>query len=690
MSSTLFDPAGTDYNTFRIPALLTIPAAGADGDPLLLAFCEGRIESSADHGPIELMQRRSTDGGRTWQPLQVVCRAEQKTCGNPVPMLDPTSGDVVLVSTQNGAEVRESAITDGSADPDDTRRVYVQRSADLGLTWSDPVEITDQVSRPDWGWYATGPCHGIALQHGDHRGRLVVPANHSVIPAGGVDPDAKDGLYGGHSILSDDGGNSWRIGFVADYHGDAINPNETTVAELADGQLVFNARNYHGSRGRRVQAISRDGGETLARRYAPCRRVSTPDVQGSLISPDGRRLLLSTPSRRTTRQDLMIFVSDDARTWRRGAMINSGYSGYSDLALLDEDRVGILYEAGATASNEEIRFVVRTTAELIAEDVADETPLPSAIPQFAGVIPPLVTPLTDDGRLDHGSLGRLVDHVFAGGASGVFVLGSTGEGTSFDAGHRAELITATVTAVAGQGPVLAGILAPSTEGVIELATDAIAAGASALVATAPFYVATHPAEIERHFRLIADAIGETPLLAYNIPSRSGTRLPPELMIKLAADGVISGIKDSSGSLPDLRRLITGRAAAGLTGLSILTGSEVTADLSVLLGVDGIIPGIANVDVAMFVTIIEQVRAGRLAEAQVEQQRVLGVFEILGVPDRGRMSASATSIGAVKAALKHLGVIDSVQTAPPLLSVDGDEIARIAKLLDAVGIRPRAD
>ncbi|SDT21586.1 dihydrodipicolinate synthase family protein [Microlunatus soli] len=695
MSSPPFDPAGTDYNTFRIPALLAIPAPGAGADPLLLAFCEGRIESSADHGPIELVLRRSVDGGRSWQPLQVVCRVEAKTCGNPVPILDPASGDVVLVSTQNGAGTRESAIVQGAADPGDARRVYVQRSPDLGLTWTDPVEITDQVSRPDWGWYATGPCHGIALQHGAHRGRLVVPANHSIIPADGVVPDDRDALYGGHCILSDDGGRSWRIGFVAEHQGDAINPNETTVAELADGRVIFNARNYHGTRGRRVQAVSQDGGETLAHRYTDCRRVSAPDIQGSLISPDGRLLLLSTPARQSSRQDLTIFVSDDASTWRRGAMINSGFSGYSDLALLDQDRVAVLYEAGSAASNEEIRFTVRATADLITEtpnvnedeegDAAQRIP---TTPRFAGVIPPLVTPLTDTGDLDHSSLNRLVDHVFDGGASGVFVLGSTGEGTSFGAGRRSELIGATVRAVAGRGPVLVGILAPSTEAAIELATDAIAAGASALVATAPFYVATHPAEIEQHFRMIAAAIGDTPLLAYNIPSRSGTRIAPELMIKLAADGVISGIKDSSGSLPDLRRLITGRTAAGLTGLSILTGSEVTADLSVLLGVDGIIPGIANVDTAMFVTIIEQVRSGRLAEAQAEQQRVLGLFEILGVPDRGRISASSSSIGAVKAALRYLGVIDSVRPAPPLMPVDAEEIARIGKLLDAVGIRPR--
>lgn len=354
----VFDPAGTGYDTFRIPALLAIRPPQASGDPLLLAFCEGRIESSADHGPIELVLRRSVDGGRNWQPLQLVCRADQKTCGNPAPVVDPASGDIVLLSVQNGARARESAITDGSVDPRDARRVFVQRSADRGLTWTEPADITEQVSRPDWGWYATGPCHGIALQHGNHRGRLVVPANHSTIPNDGIETDTMDSLYGGHCIISDDGGHNWRIGFVADYAGDAINPNETTVAELEDGRVIFNARNYHGSAGRRLQATSGDGGETLTGPYEVCPSVTAPDIQASLLSLDGSRLLLSTPSQSDARRDLTIFVSDDASSWQSGALINSGFSGYSDLTVLEHDRIGVLYEAGAAAANEEIRFAV--------------------------------------------------------------------------------------------------------------------------------------------------------------------------------------------------------------------------------------------------------------------------------------------------------------------------------------------
>ncbi|QDP96106.1 exo-alpha-sialidase [Microlunatus elymi] len=353
----VFDPAGTGYDTFRIPALLAIPSGSTgrtDQDHhVLLAFCEGRIESASDSGPIELVLRRSLDGGRNWQPLQVVCQADQKTCGNPVPVLDPASGEVVLLTTQNGARVDEGALALGTANPADGRRVFVQRSADLGLSWTDPAEITDSVKDPRWGWYATGPGHGIALQHGENAGRLVVPANHNRI-----DVAARDRLSsnGGHCILSDDGGHSWRIGFTDDNPDTLINANETTVAELADGRLIFNARNHHGTGSARVQAISEDGGETLTTPYRECPDIVAPNVQAGLLSPDGRQLLLTTPAHPTSRRELTVYVSDDTASWRRGALITAGPAGYCDVAALGSDQFGVLYEAGKEAAHERVRF----------------------------------------------------------------------------------------------------------------------------------------------------------------------------------------------------------------------------------------------------------------------------------------------------------------------------------------------
>jgi sialidase-1 len=333
----IFDPAGSGYHTFRIPSVL------AHGS-VVLAFCEGRLHGAGDAGEIEVVLRRSLDSGLTWEPLQVVSAAAGKTCGNPVPLVDVGSGDIVLVTVQNGADAVETSLARG-IDPVDGRRVYVQRSSDDGASWSPAVEITAQVKPDDWGWYATGPCHGITLR----SGRLVVPANHSFVPSAG--------LNGGHCIYSDDGGFTWSVGFVDRNDGAELNANETTVAELPDGRLYFNARNHQGTGPARVHAWSSDGGETLDAPYAGIPEITAPGIQGSVLRlPDGR-LLLSTPADPSVRRELTVFVSSDSgATWKPLRVVHEGMAGYSDLVLLADGSVGIFYEAGETSSFASLRF----------------------------------------------------------------------------------------------------------------------------------------------------------------------------------------------------------------------------------------------------------------------------------------------------------------------------------------------
>ena len=339
MAHTVFVADNTRYHAFRIPAVVRDRSQ-------LLAFAEGRLGSAADAAETELVLRRSTDNGRTWSPLQVVSRAPGMTCGNPTPVVDPASGDVVVLSMRNGPDVNDDLATRG-ADPINGRRVYVQRSPDGGEAWSAEAEITPQVKSANWGWYATGPCHGITLEHGEYAGRLVIPANHAVLgPALGADRDSLAPYSGGHCILSDDGGHSWRIGFADDNPDTVINANETTVVELADGRVLFNARNHRGSGSARVQAISVDGGETLTGPYSEVPEITAPGIQGSVVR-FGDRLLLSTPADPERRRRLSVFASDDdGLSWRTGIVLHPGPAGYSDLVPLEDGRVGILYESG--------------------------------------------------------------------------------------------------------------------------------------------------------------------------------------------------------------------------------------------------------------------------------------------------------------------------------------------------------
>jgi sialidase-1 len=158
------------YHTYRIPALLATPRS------TLLAFAEGRKSDTGDAGDIDLVLRRSTDLGRSWQPMQRVRDDGLNTCGNPCPILDRQTGMVWLLLTWNRGDDREPDII--AQRGKDTRRVFVAHSADDGLTWSKPREITDAVKPTHWTWFATGPGAGIQIERGPHRGRLVVPCDH--------------------------------------------------------------------------------------------------------------------------------------------------------------------------------------------------------------------------------------------------------------------------------------------------------------------------------------------------------------------------------------------------------------------------------------------------------------------------------------------------------------------------------
>ncbi|GLW45748.1 hypothetical protein Stsp02_14100 [Streptomyces sp. NBRC 14336] len=352
------------YASYRIPATVTTPAG------TLLAFAEGRRDGAGDTGNIDVVLRRSTDGGCTWGTQTVVAYGDGDTRGNPAPVVDPRTGAVVLVTSYNGGTVTEGQIMRGEVTAQQGRRVFVQRSRDDGESFSPPEEITEQVKRPDWRWYATGPGHAVALRHGPHAGRLVIPANHSVAPPpGSADSGQEPRYYGGHAIVSDDGGATWHIGFVAGDYDGLHNANETTATELPDGRLYFNARDQHGSGiGNRLDSWSEDGAETLTRPYAIQSALDeVPVVQGSVLqlAGDGAPLLFSGPSVPTARQSMAVWRSTDGGAgFTKALTLSERRAAYSDLVQVDADTVGVLYETGLKGPYESIEFRRLPVAEL--------------------------------------------------------------------------------------------------------------------------------------------------------------------------------------------------------------------------------------------------------------------------------------------------------------------------------------
>ena len=330
------------YHTYRIPSLL-VTLKGT-----VLAFAEGRKVGTADAGDIDLVMRRSLDGGRTWQPHQMVWDDGGNTCGNPCPVVDRETGTLWLLTTWNRGDDPEPRIISGESR--DTRRVFVTRSTDDGVSWSRPIEITSSVKQTNWTWYATGPGAGIQLEQGPNRGRLVVACDH-------IEAGTKH--YRSHVIYSDDHGANWKLGGATPRH----EVNECEVAELPGGRLLLNMRNYDRSQRTRQQAISPDGGMTwTGQRHVP--ELADPICQASLRrhswadSTSGRRSILLFANPASTRRERMTLRAsqDDGQTWPVSRLVDARPSAYSSLGVLPDGDVGILYEAGERGPYESIVF----------------------------------------------------------------------------------------------------------------------------------------------------------------------------------------------------------------------------------------------------------------------------------------------------------------------------------------------
>ncbi|MBN9521848.1 exo-alpha-sialidase [bacterium] len=326
----VFEAGRDGYKSFRIPAVV----AGAKGT--LLALCEGRKNGTSDTGDIDVVLRRSTDGGATWGALQVVADDGADTVGNPCPVLDRTTGRVWLPLTRNpGANSVAQNMTGGS------REVLMCHSDDDGATWSRPENISASVKRPGWTWYATGPGVGVQLRDG----RLVVPCDHRTADSG------TDSFS--HVVVADDHGRTWRVGGVA-----AAKTNECQVAERDDGSLLLNMRSHHG-KNRRAVAVSTDRGDTWGETTFDDALVE-PTCQGSLIrvtgEPGGSRFLFSNPAS-TRRETLTLRLSrDGGRTWPAARVLYAKGAAYSCLVALPGGRAGCLYEKDSYRSIAFARF----------------------------------------------------------------------------------------------------------------------------------------------------------------------------------------------------------------------------------------------------------------------------------------------------------------------------------------------
>jgi len=332
---------GTEgYSCFRIPAIIETKKG------TLLAFAEARKDNCNDNGNIDLVVKRSSDGGKSWGPMIRVWDNGANTCGNPVPVVDQSTGNIYLLMSWNRGADDIGAINNGTAEP---RHAYMTFSEDDGLSWQLPVDISKDVTLPDWGWLSTGPCHGIQLKKGPHKDRLVIPACFIT-----VDKVAANRLESAFAIFSDDHGKTWKAGKYADPNG--FKPSESTIAELSDGKLLMNSRctgkNY------RISSVSQDGGATWTPMIAENPLVD-PVNQGSILGFEwaGTYMLYFSNAASTKRENMAISLSNnDGVNWTARYIVEPGQAAYSDMVIVGKDHLGISYETGQVNPYEKITF----------------------------------------------------------------------------------------------------------------------------------------------------------------------------------------------------------------------------------------------------------------------------------------------------------------------------------------------
>jgi N-acetylneuraminic acid mutarotase/flavin-dependent dehydrogenase len=372
----LFEAGKDGYARYRIPGIVVTKQG------TVLAYCEARKKQRGDWGPIDVMMRRSTDGGRTWLPRQKIVHIEGDLPVNP------------LAAAQNLDRPGDNTVNNPLAIVDhetaavhflyclEYMRCFYMRSADDGVTWTEPVEITrtfeDFRSDYDWKVLATGPAHGIQLTHGPHRGRLVVPVWLSLGTGGHAHRPSVTA-----TIYSDDHGKTWKRGDIAvPDTPEFIFPNETIAVQLSDGSVMLNSRS-ESKRHRRLVTISPDGATNWSEpRFDQqlldpiCMAGMTRVREGVIAFSNPHNLSRvggkQTPGTIRDRKNVSIKLSyDEGKTWSASRTLEPGVSGYSDLAALSDGTILCFYERGTTDGKDHYRTGRLTVARVTEDWVRD-------------------------------------------------------------------------------------------------------------------------------------------------------------------------------------------------------------------------------------------------------------------------------------------------------------------------------
>lgn len=301
--------------------------------------------------------------------------------------------------------------------------------------------------------------------------------------------------------------------------------------------------------------------------------------------------------------------------------------------------------------------------------------------RIKGVMVPMLTPLTPDEKVDIQSTKQLVDYLINNGVHGIWAAGTNGEFAALTQEQRVIITTTIVESVAGRVPVIGNASMPATKLTIDLAREIQDCGLDGIAATPPYYYSCSQSEITNHFEAIRNQI-RLPLWVYNIPRTVKTPVEPDTMYYLAKNGVISGVKDSSGGGEDLARLIV-LCNQNSTFLYKFLGSTYRTINTAEIGVHGVIPGLGNLVPNFFSAAWEAGQKGNSEISNRYMKRIIDAEKELF------LAQNSTSIGGgvsgMKAALKAMGIIEHDVVTAPFRSLDENEQKVIPYLLNKLGL-----
>jgi 4-hydroxy-tetrahydrodipicolinate synthase len=290
-----------------------------------------------------------------------------------------------------------------------------------------------------------------------------------------------------------------------------------------------------------------------------------------------------------------------------------------------------------------------------------------------GIIPPLVTPLMNQDKLDHAGLERLIEHLISGGVHGLFILGTTGEGPSLSYDLRYEITERVCDQINERLPVLVGITDTSLSESAKLAEKAESLKADAVVAAPPYYFTNNQSELADYFHVLADR-SPLPLFLYNMPSHTKVNIAAETVEKLSGHENIIGLKDSSGNLVYFQKVV--RLMEDQHGFSLLVGPEELLMQSVISGAHGGVNGGANMFPKLYVKMYEAARSGHVDEMKRLQKIIMKISSTIYTVG----NSPGSYLQGVKSALSVMGICSDVMALPGQ-SHSADEKKRVRKAIE---------